>query len=49
VGFTAFINFKIQADMRSTLEKFATDENLSLAEAARHFMSLGIRQQETIA
>lgn len=44
--FTAFLNCKVSANVRAKIENFAIEQNLSLGEATRHFLSLGIQQQE---
>lgn len=40
---------KVPADVRDAVEKLATDENLSLGEATRHFLVLGIKAAGVVA
>lgn len=39
---TAHINIMVPPDVRNAVERLADAENLSIGEAARHFLMMGI-------
>jgi hypothetical protein len=46
---TAVLNCKVPSKTRETIEKFAYERDLSLAEAVRHFLDIGLKHQEATA
>jgi hypothetical protein len=45
---TAWLNCKVPAHIRETVEDYAIRENLSLGEATRHFLAIGIQHHEVV-
>ena len=41
---TANLNCKVPLEVRNIVENFADKKNLTLGEATRHFLRLGIKQ-----
>jgi len=45
---TAWLNCKVPTNIREAVEEYAIRENLSLGEATRHFLTIGIQNQEAV-
>ena len=41
---TAWLNCKVSANIREAVEEYVIRENLSLGEATRHFLAIGIQK-----
>ncbi len=39
----SIINFKVPAKIRSAIEEFASDRDMTLSEATRYFLEAGIK------
>jgi hypothetical protein len=39
----SIINFKVPAKIRSAIEEYATDRDITLSEATRYFLEVGIK------
>jgi hypothetical protein len=47
--YTAIINAKVSPNVRIAVEKMADERGISLAEAARHLLDLGLKHQAAMA
>jgi hypothetical protein len=45
---TAWLTCKVPVNIREAVEQYAIQENLSLGEATRHFLAIGIQKQEAM-
>lgn len=43
---TSGLNCRVSEKIRKAIQDYALRENLSMSEAARHFLTIGIKNQE---